>query len=201
MRRVPLADDLFGHASATIGAPPARSEMSMSARHRLTELPAEQYRSGQRAPRTTSLLARTSCYVFGSLIVAAVMAALMVNAFGAGEKVDGTAARAERPPQASQPVRQEGTVIAVSTASVTARSADGYTQTYVLTPDTTVITRAGSQSHSASVHFIVNDQFAVNDEVTILGTVQNGQVLATAVAHRVAAHGGAPPMDYVETGR
>lgn len=166
----------------------------MSARHRLTELPAEHLLIERRARRRMSFLVRTSFVILGSAIVAGVLAALVVNAFGAGGKIEATA-RAEDPLHASLPVHQDGTVIAVSAASMTARSADGYIQTYVLTPDTAVITRTGGQSHGAGAFF------TVNDEVTILGTVQNGTVLATALVHRGVAHGDGPPMDYVESGR
>ncbi|WP_241010831.1 hypothetical protein [Mycobacterium camsae] len=88
------------------------------------------------------------------------------------------------PAPSDQQVSQEGTLIAVSAGSVTARSRDGVTRTYLVTPHTAVITRAGSQ-------------FTVNDEVAIIGTIQNGTALATAVAHRDLGDGAGPPMDYV----
>lgn len=112
--------------------------------------------------------------VFGSMIVAAGIAALAVNAAGSGHQ----------PPAAEQAVSQEGTLIAVSADSITARSRDGITRTYLVTPETAVITRAGSP-------------FTVNDEVDILATIRNGTALATAVAHRDMGHGAAPPMDHV----
>jgi hypothetical protein len=95
------------------------------------------------------------------------------------------------PPPVSQPVRQEGTVIAVSADSVTARSANGYTQTYRVTPNTTVISRGGGQPASAASHFTVNDQ------VDIVGTIQDGTALATAVADRGVSNGEGSPMDYI----
>lgn len=113
--------------------------------------------------------------VFGSIIVAAALSALVVNVIGS---------RHAPPPAAERQVSQEGTLVAVSAGSVTARSSDGITRTYLLTPDTAVITRAGGR-------------FAVNDEVAIVGTIQNGTALATAVAHRELGHGAGPPMDYV----
>lgn len=113
--------------------------------------------------------------VFGSLIVAAALAALVVNVVGSEH---------EAPRAADQNVSQEGTLIAVSSGSVTARGRDGIIRTYLVTPQTAVITRAGSQ-------------FAVNDEVDIIGTIQNGTMRATAVAHRDLGHGDGPPMDYV----
>ncbi|HTX97370.1 MAG TPA: hypothetical protein VME67_22545 [Mycobacterium sp.] len=69
------------------------------------------------------------------------------------------------PPPVSPPVRQQGRLIAVSPKSVTARSANGYTQTYLVTPNTTVIIRSGgNQFATAAAHF------TVNDEVEIVGT-------------------------------
>ncbi|MCQ4362346.1 hypothetical protein KQR54_14595 [Mycobacterium gordonae] len=112
---------------------------------------------------------------FGSMIVAAALAALLVNAAGPGHPP---------PPPADQHISQQGTLIAVSEESVTARSQDGIIRTYLVTPQTAVITRTGSQ-------------FAVNDEVDIIGTIRNGTALATAVAHRELGNGDGPPMDYV----
>lgn len=95
------------------------------------------------------------------------------------------------PPPASHPVRQEGTIVAVSADSLTARSADGYTQTYRVTPNTTVVSRGGRQLVSGASHF------AINEHVEIVGTVQGGTVLATAVADRGLSNGDGPPMDHV----
>ncbi len=98
------------------------------------------------------------------------------------------------PAPTAQSVRQEGTVIAVSADSVTARSANGYAQTYQVTPNTSVITKSGSQSATASSHF------AVNDHVDIVGTIRGGTALATAVAEHDAGHGDGPPMDLIALG-
>ncbi|WP_239645428.1 hypothetical protein [Mycobacterium sp. UM_CSW] len=95
------------------------------------------------------------------------------------------------PPPASHPVRQQGTVIAVSGDSVTARSPNGYTQTYRVTPDTTVISRDGGQPRAGASHFTVNEQ------VDIVGTIQGGTALATAVADRGTSNGDGPPMDHI----
>lgn len=139
----------------------------MSARHLLRE------------PRETNpfraAFGKAWRIVFGSIIVAAALSALVVNVVGS---------RHTPSPAAQQQVSQEGTLVAVSEGSVTARSRDGITRTYLLTPDTAVIARAGGR-------------FAVNDEVAIVGTIQNGTALATAVAHRELGHGAGPPMDYV----
>ncbi len=141
----------------------------MSAKHRLSELPER-----QRMSPFSGVCGKSWTILFGSLIVAAALAALVVNAAGPGRS----------PTASDHQVSQEGTLIAVSAGSVTARSRDGITRTYLVTPQTAVITRAGSQ-------------FTVNDEVDIIGTIQNGTALATAVAHRDLGHGNGPPMDYV----
>jgi hypothetical protein len=60
---------------------------------------------------------------------------------------------------------QTGVVTAVSDGSLTAKSADGFTETYVLTP--------GAPA--------ANAQPALNDTVTVRGTLENGTATATAV--------------------
>jgi hypothetical protein len=82
-------------------------------------------------------------------------------------------------------------LIAVSANSVTARSANGYTQTYLVNSNTAVMADGVSQPATATSHF------TVNDEVEIVGTIQGGTALATAVADRDMGHGHGPPMDYV----
>jgi hypothetical protein len=130
-------------------------------------------------------------YFSASVLAVAVFAAIV-----AGSLVDTAspenATVAAAPPEATKPVSQEGTLVAVSAGSLTARSANGYTQTYVVTSDTLAITNGGSQPIGAA------PRFAVNDEVNIVGTMQNGTALVTAVAHRDQGHGDARPMDYVD---
>jgi hypothetical protein len=124
-----------------------------------------------------------------SILCAASFAALAVDSEKPMTPDHVTAAT---PPwSAPQPVSQEGVLIAVSADSVTARSASGYTQTYLLTPDTTVITGNGNKSHTVTSHFMINDP------VDIVGTVQGDKALATSVAHRSIGHGDGPPMDAV----
>lgn len=125
--------------------------------------------------------------VSASILCAAALTVLMLSAPHSGKR---TVEASQGPPVASQPVRQEGTVIAVSAGSVTARSANGYTQTYLVTPNTTLIGHGGSQPGSAAPHF------TVNDHVEIVGTIQDGTALATAVADGNAGRGFGPPMDY-----
>jgi len=118
-------------------------------------------------------------------------AASLIGLFAYAEPDKPTVESTLGPPPASNPVRQEGTVIAVSADSVTARSPNGYTQTYRVTPNTTVIARDGSQPVTGASHF------TVNDHVEIVGTIEGGTVLATAVADRGTPDGNGPPMDHI----
>lgn len=95
-------------------------------------------------------------------------------------------------PQAaqSQMMSQQGTVVAVTADSITARSADGYTQTYLVTPNTTAVTSNGGESFTAAT------PFAVNDQVAIQATVTSGTATATAVADRAVIGQQGVPMDY-----
>jgi hypothetical protein len=132
---------------------------------------------GQGVRRTVDYCGVISRVVRISLPCAMALAALTLNS------VDSE--------QAPQSVSQEGILIAVSPDSVTARSADGYTQTYRITPDTTLVTGKGRQPVSATPHF------RVNDEVAIVGTTtRGGTALATTVAERASGDGTGPPMDY-----
>lgn len=127
-----------------------------------------------------------------SMLCVATPAILVVHAVEAQKATDTGTVATHGPRQAPQPVSQEGRLIAVSGDSMTARSANGYTQTYLVTPKTTVITNGGRQPITATRHF------TVNDEVDIVGTIQGGTALATAVADRHMGHGNGPPMDHVE---
>jgi hypothetical protein len=118
------------------------------------------------------------------------LACLTVVLFSGAQPDKREVTATQEPSNVSQPVSQEGTVVAATAGSVTARSADGYTQTYLVTPNTTVITHSGSRPASAATHF------AVNDRILVVGTVQGGRRLATAVADRDAGPGNGPPMDY-----
>ncbi len=165
----------------------------MGAKHRMTGLPERRPPIDARARRRTSRLAALVDVVPASVLCAAILATLMVGA-GESEKASGTAPVTARGQlEAPQPVSQEGTLIAVSAESVTARSANGYTQTYRVSPNTTLIADGGDQLAAAT------SRFKVNDEVEIVGTIQGGTALATAVADRDAGHGGSPPMDHVES--
>jgi len=72
---------------------------------------------------------------------------------------------------------QTGVLTAVSDTSITAKSADGFTQTYTITP--------GSRA--------ANSQLAVDDTANILATVANGTATATTVTKGDDAGPGDPP--------
>lgn len=159
----------------------------MGAKHRMTD-PSEQTPSAQqKLPRKSWGVAGVCEIVTGAVLCAASLTALVTNT---AEPEKPTFEATLGPAPASQPVRQEGTVIAVSANSVTARSADGYTQTYLVTPNTAFVTN-GSRSAAAAWHF------AINDHVDIIGTIRNGTAMATAVADRDVANGNGLPMDHV----
>jgi hypothetical protein len=91
--------------------------------------------------------------------------------------------------QPQQPLTEQGRLIAVTPESLTTQNADGSTQTYSITPDTTAITGTGQGASPAA-------SFTVDDEVTIVGTRQGGTVVATAVAAKSAVGPQGRPMDY-----
>ncbi len=73
---------------------------------------------------------------------------------------------------------QTGVLTATSDTSITAKSADGFTQTYAIAP--------GNRP---------NRQLAVNDTVTVHGTLANGTATATSIDEgNDAGRGGPPPM-------
>lgn len=162
----------------------------MSAKHRMPE-------SAEQTPPSTdrgqwgglSGAAKVCDLISASLLCAACLTALMLNG-GQHEKRSVTASL--DPPAISQPVSQEGTVVAVSADSVTMRGADGHIQTYRFTPNTAVVAHGARQPVTAARYL------TVNDKVVVVGTIEGGRALATAVAYRGAGHGEAPPMDYLD---
>jgi hypothetical protein len=127
-----------------------------------------------------------------AVVAAAVAFVAVVSAavvfFVGGSSPHREDARDASPPQQ---ISQQGTVVAVSADSVTARSSNGFARTYLVNANTTAITDAGSRMGSAS------SAFAVNDEVSIFAVVQGGTAIATAVARRELSDLGGPPMDAV----
>lgn len=92
---------------------------------------------------------------------------------------------------ALQPVSQQGTLVAVTPDSLTARSSDGVARTYLINAETTAITDSGSRVGSAGSSFVVND------EVSILAVIRDGKAIATTVADRAVTDLSGPPMDDV----
>ena len=133
----------------------------MGAKHRMTE------RLEHNAWRRMTARSAAVCGVASaSLLCAGTLAVLVVNGAEPQTATGAAAATMPGPRQAPQPVTQEGTLIAVSADSVTARSVNGYTQTYRITPNTAVIANSGIQSASGASYF------TVNDKVDIVGTIQ-----------------------------
>jgi hypothetical protein len=165
----------------------------VGAKHRMPESPEQQVPLAEPSPRRKIYGVATVCDILtASAVCAACVTALALNLHGA-EPQKRTVVATQEPPAMSQPVSQEGTVVAVGPGSVTTRSADGFTQTYLVTPNTTVITNRGRQPIAAAGHFTVNDR------VIVVGRMQGGKALATTVADRDGARGDGPPMDYVDT--
>lgn len=162
----------------------------MSAKHRMPEIPEQRPTPTHRGRRRGLSSAGTVCDVISASVLCAACVTALV--FSGDHPEKRTVAASLEPPATSQPVSQEGTVIAVAADSMTMRSADGRTQTYRFTPDTTVITHGARQPVTAAPHF------TVNDKVVVVGTIEGGTALATAVAYRGAGHGDAPPMDYLD---
>lgn len=135
-----------------------------------------------------SRFARVFTAITAAVLFSAVVSAAIVYFVGSSAPYRGDAAQAAAPPH---PVSQQGTLVAVTPESVTARSADGFARTYLINGDTTAITGSGSRIGSAST------AFAVNDEVSIFAVVQDGTAVATTVAGREAASLNGPPMDSV----
>ncbi|BBY40254.1 hypothetical protein MMAN_43880 [Mycobacterium mantenii] len=164
--------------------------LTVSAKHRMPEQPERQPTSTDRSRRRGLCGAATVCEIASaSLLGAACLMALVLNGPQPEKR---TVAASLEPPAVAQPVSQEGTVVAVTADSVTMRSADGHIQTYRFTPNTTVVTHGARQSITTAPHF------TVNDKVVVVGTIEGGTALATAVAYRGAGHGEAPPMDYAD---
>ncbi len=132
----------------------------------------------------------------GNLVVGALASAVAGAAVFAAAAVHsvepsaapGLAVGAPAPHTAPQPLSQVGTLVAVSDDSVTARSTNGFTRTYRLTPSTAAITSSGGQGP-------VRSRFAVDDPVTIVGVLSDGDPVATAVADQTVAGLAGPPMD------
>ncbi len=164
----------------------------MGAKHRMTDLPGRRLMT-PRARRSTSSSTTFVDVASASVLCAAGLAGLVFSAVASETPTRPADVVAHGQPLAPHSVSQEGTLIAVSAESVTARSANGYTQTYQVGPSTRLITAGFDAEKSQLAPAIA--RFKINDEVEIVGTIQGGTALATAVADRDAGHGGGPPMD------
>ena len=127
-----------------------------------------------------------------SMLCVATPAILVVHAVEAQKATDTGTVATHGPQQAPQPVSQEGRLIAVSGDSMTARSANGYTQTYLVTPKTTVITNGGRQPITATRHFTVNDEVDIVEQFRAVPRWPPLWLTATM------GHGDGPRMDHVE---
>lgn len=164
----------------------------MGAKHRMPESPEQRELLTEPPSRRKIFGAATVCdIVTASTLCAACVTAVALN-LNAAQPEKRTVVATQEPPAVSQPVSQEGTVVAVTPGSVTTRSADGFTQTYLVTPNTTVITDRGRQTTTTARHFTVNDR------VIVVGRMQGSTALATTVADPEGAHGDGPPMDHVD---
>jgi hypothetical protein len=123
-----------------------------------------------------------------AIVFAAVVSAAIVYFLGSSvPHGQGTPDAAPAP----QPVSQQGTLVAVTPDSLTARSSDGFARTYQIDAQTTAITDGGSRIGSAGSAFVVND------EVSIFAVIRDGKAIATTVAGRAVSDLSGPPMDDV----
>jgi hypothetical protein len=124
--------------------------------------------------------------IAASVGVSSVLAAAVVELVSP----EPSASAAQVPAQtAQQPLTQQGRLVSVTPDSLTAQSANGAVQTYTITPNTTAITDGGHAGTPES-------SFAVNDEVTVVGTQQGGTLSATAVADQSSMGPNGRPMDF-----
>lgn len=137
----------------------------------------------RRTPHTTVI----SLSISFAVAFAAVVTAVIMQTLAPGD----AAPRPEPAPVAvTQPVTQQGRLIAVSPDSLTAQGPDGVAHTYRVDDQTHGITAAGSQIGGTT------ENFTVNDEVSIIGVTRGGDNVATTVVHRDVAGLNGPPMDY-----
>lgn len=138
----------------------------------------------RRTPHTTVI----SLTITFAVAFAAIVTALIMQVVDPG-------APAPRPApapvaNATQPVTQEGRLIAISPDSLTAQGPDGVTRTYRIDDQTHGITAAGSRMGGTA------ESFTLNDEVSIIGVLRGDANVATTVVHHDVANLNGPPMDY-----
>jgi hypothetical protein len=138
----------------------------------------------RRTPHTTVI----SLSISFAVAFAAVVTALIMQLADSGRAA---APRPEPAPVAvTQPVTQQGRLIAISPESLTAQGPDGVARTYRVDDQTHGITAAGSRMGGTA------ESFTVNDEVSIIGVTRGADNVATTVVHRDVANLNGPPMDY-----
>ncbi|MDT5128599.1 MAG: hypothetical protein QOH54_4243 [Mycobacterium sp.] len=154
----------------------------MGSKHRRQDRDGREFNDGQ--------FKRVFAAVTAAVVFAAVVSAAVV--FFVGSSIPyGQGTPDTDPAPAPQPVSQQGTLVAVSPDSLTARSSDGFARTYQINADTTAITDHGSRMGSAG------SAFDVNDEVSILAVIRDGKAIATTVVGRAVSDLSGPPMDSV----
>ena len=144
------------------------------------------HKPDQRRSRLTPVLAAVLFAVAFAAIASAAVVQMTNHDATASRQVE------QAPPVAvQQPLSQEGRIIAVTPDSVTAQSADGFARTYTINAETNAITVNGSTIGGAAT------TFTINDEVAIVGVVQDGNAIATAVADKQVTGLNGPPMDAI----
>jgi hypothetical protein len=138
----------------------------------------------RRRERDDRRFKRVFVTVSATVVFAAIVSVALVFLFGSSRPNRDTPEAA--PPQ---PVSQEGTIVAVTPDSMTARSSNGFARTYEINAETTAITSRGSHVGGAA------SAFAVNDQVSIFAVVRDGTAVATTVAGRDVTDLTGPPMD------
>ena len=87
----------------------------------------------------------------------------------------------------AETVQLVGQVVAVSPQSITTRNTDGTITTFQITPATAQYNSDGNPNSLAG------PAFSINETVTVMGVVNDGTPVATALSDQNT--GGGPPMD------
>jgi hypothetical protein len=85
-------------------------------------------------------------------------------------------------------VTQSGRLVAIADTSVTVTGDDGITTTYTVTPETTAVPAYGFAIRSLA------EQFAVNEAVIVVATVEGGVATATSVIDQGMPYPARSPM-------
>jgi hypothetical protein len=113
-----------------------------------------------------------------------------VSAAAVWAVLDAATPAAPTPPQSSSAtVQMVGQVVAVTPESITTRGTDGTTTTFQITPAT------AQYNSDGGTNSVTGTAFSVNETVSVMGVVDNGKTVATALADQNTGDG--PPMDAV----